>query len=178
MSVSRTAIDTTAVLDVEFNAASATVKVTSVFPTANSSGRLSVILPLISPSLLSLAASAAKKAVNLSSSAATTSPGIATLRLIAPGTVNSGAITSKLTVTAVSAVASLPAASDTVKVSVDGPKGKFVGALLAMPVTTPSTLSVAEAEAINPAIASTEAATPVSVPSTESVAGTVITGAV
>ena len=86
-------------------------------PMANSPGRSSVILALMSPSLLSTAARAAKNSVKLLAVAATTSPGISTLREMEPGTVNSGTTTSKLTVTAVTAVPWLAAASVAVNVN-------------------------------------------------------------
>ena len=145
---------------------------------ANSPGRSSVILAVISPSLLSIALRAAKKSVRPLAVASTTSPGISTLRAMELGTVNSGTTTSKLTITAVTAVPSLPAPSVAVNVSWVVPKGNMSNALLLIAVIAPSTLSEAEADAIRAVIASRDAGTPSDVPSTVSVAATLITGAV
>ena len=54
----------------------------------------------------------------------------------------------------------------------------MAGASLLIAVIVPSTLSVAEADAIRAVIAASDPDTPSDVPSTVSVAGTLITGAV
>ena len=54
----------------------------------------------------------------------------------------------------------------------------MAGASLLIPAITPSTLSLAEADAIRATIASSDADTPSDVPKTVRVAGTLTTGAV
>ena len=124
-------------------AASDTEKVTRVVPTGYAIKPSFVIFAVRSPSLLSVATAAAKNAVITSLLDRTTSPGISTLILIDSGMVNSGSTISRLTLTIVCVVPTLPTASVAVKVTVVSPNGnRSVGASLRT-CRAPSTLSVA-----------------------------------
>ena len=154
------------------------MKVTTVSPTAYSAGPSFTMLDVTSPSLLSIAVALAKKVTIALSLAATTSDGISTSNAIGAGTVSSGGVISRLTVTTVWAVPVLPTASTAVKVTIVSPSGNASGTSLVIVEMTPSTLSVAVMDAKKSVTCASLTANPSFSPKKVIVAGAVITGAV
>ena len=155
------------------------MKVTTVSPTAYSSGPSFTMLDVTSPSLLSIAVALAKKVTIALSLAATTSDGISTSNAIGAGTVSSGGVISRLTVTTVWAVPVLPTASTAVKVTVVSPSGNTsAGTSLVTVAMAPSTLSVAVIDAKKSVTCASLTANPSFSPKKVIVAGAVMTGAV